>query len=896
MSKPQWPPQFQTSETSHNNSPTRQRQHRRHQQNHRQQPAGVDNDSSGNSLSPQPTAVPYIPSPLSPPSGSSNEIYGPDRHQHQDQPPLQPFHHPAPPAGPTVHFDEAQLAMFAAQNANHMAGLKDELTLAAGKVTPGVDDGPYIQYAIEALTRSRHGDVSDLLSEGDFEDEMEGVPPPPPRRTEDEEMGFPPVAMPQTTYAGHRDIRREPSSPNNRDPSVRRSLSGDPQPLSADEEFRALSPLSSHMHSPIQTPAPPPPPHQQQQQQQQQQHQQPQHEVPPSAPNSDGATRADPELWVPVTKDMRDNFYPNDITYPPLSFKPRILRPFSIIIFMVLCLLMAATLIFSAIYSDRHAGLTPYPGSIYSGYYFVFRLMPQLLAAGLLVYAQAIVATSLRILPFTSLASEDARQRYMALFQRLYPSTLLLPTLVGPWQFKAFSVAAWLALFTVPLQSTVFTCILVDGGWIWAVSQGVAWTLVALYLILTVAAGVLMVFWFGKWTGLMWDVRSIADLLPLLNRSNTTQGYRGADTAASTSALKGHLQDRWFDRLGYWRSEDTQAGGIWYSIGASGTPTEQDPHTVHELMGKRISRDASLASHDLAVPTNMPQSRYRYLPWCLRDLPLAAFAVTASALLLALLIVSFLPQTRLEAGFVPLLSAKPAQGAFSAANFLYSFVPSLLGMILYLLFQSLDQAMRIAQPWGELAQPDGGIARKTILADYAACSQPLEAAWRAARVGHWRIGVVSSIAALSLGIPVLAGGLFMALTTQPSGQVRMFPNIPVYGVLLALLFLYVGALTLLLPRRRLLRLPHEVTCLAGVISLCSADELTRDAAFRAVRSRADLEARLGVDRAADPRDESVWFFGVVPGKDERRLSVRRVRRFTEKVMTTRRGSSTRSMV
>ena len=761
-----------------------------------------------------------------------------------------------------------------------MSGLKDELTIAAGKVTPGVDDGPYIQYAIEALTRRRHGDVADdLLSEGGFEDEMIGVPTPEPlpRRVVDEEMGYhhPPLAVPETSYAGHRDIRRP-------------SLGDEHRRLSDDDQFRTLSPVSSRVHTPMLTSP--------EWQPQAQLPAQPQ-QTASKQPTSSGA-RADPEPWVPVTKDMRDNFYPNDVTYPPLTYKPRILRPFSMLIFMALCLLLTVGLIFSAVYSQRHTGLTPYPGSIYSGQYFLFRLLPQLLAAGVLVYAQAIVSTSLRVLPFVALASEDARDRYLALFQRLYPSSFFLPILAGPWQFRMFSFAAWLALFTIPLQSSVFTCILVgEEDWIWAVSQGVAWTLVALYLILTAAAGILMVFWFRKWTGLIWDIRSIADLIPLLNRSNTTHGYKGADTAASNDALRGLLRDRWFDRLGYWRAEDTQTGGIWYSIGSSGTPTDQDPHLVHQLMRKNASHDRSLTSHDLAIPTNIPQARHRYLPWCLRDLPLAAFTVTAGSLLLALLVVSFLPQTRLEAGFLPLLSAKPGDTAFSAANFLYSFLPSLLGMVLFLLFQALDQALRIVQPWGELSRPDGGVARKSILADYASCSTPLEAAYRAARVGHWRLAVVSFFAASSLGIPILAGGLFMALTVQrPAGeQVRMFPNIPVYGVLLALLFLYVGALTLLLPRRRQLRLPHAVTCLAGIVSLCSADDLTRDAAFRAVRCRADLEARLGVDRAADPREESVWFFGVTPGKDERRLSVRRMRRFTEKMTTTRR-SLTGSMV
>ncbi|OTA02485.1 hypothetical protein A9Z42_0028570 [Trichoderma parareesei] len=56
---------------------------------------------------------------------------------------------------PIVRFDEAQLAMFAADNASRMPNIKDELALAAGRVTPGVDDTPYIQYALHALTALR---------------------------------------------------------------------------------------------------------------------------------------------------------------------------------------------------------------------------------------------------------------------------------------------------------------------------------------------------------------------------------------------------------------------------------------------------------------------------------------------------------------------------------------------------------------------------------------------------------------------------------------------------------------------------------------------------------------------------------------------------------------------
>lgn len=762
--------------------------------------------------------------------------------------------------------------MFAAQNAGPMSGLKDELAREAGNsITPGVDESPYVQYAIAALTRRRHGEATDdEFSDGDFEDEMEGVPTPPmtARRisSQEQQMGLPPLAVPETAYAGHRDIRRESSSPEERQP-----LADYREPENYDD-FRTLSPVSSRVSTPripiptqFQTTRPLTPPH-----------------VRP-----DGT-----EGWQPVTEEMRENYYCNESSYPPLTYKPRIIRPYSIIIFMLLCILMVVGLIFSATYSSSSNGLTPYPGTMYSGQYFLFRILPQLLGAVVLVYSQNILSTSLRILPFAAMADEDARIRCDALFRPLYMRTFLYPhiTRQGPWQFNVFNVATWLSLFTIPLLSSVFTCIAVEERWIWATSQGIAWTLVAFYIILIAAAGCLMVFWFGKWTGLMWDVRSVADVIPLLNRTNTLPSYKGATSIASPSMLPYYLQDRCVDRLGYWKQGNMQTGSIWYAIGTDGDGTAK-PQIVSEIMGsKRTSYNPSINSHQAQTGT-----RRRYMPWCLTTLPLVLFASFAGCLLLGLLIVSFLPQTHLEAGFLPLLSAKPGDTAFSAANFLYSFLPSFLGVVLFLLFQSLDQALRLVQPWGELSHVDGGLARRTILADYAACNTPLLASLRAARVGHWRVASVSLLSTLSLFIPVLSGGLFMALTT-PSGQVRMFPSIPLYGVLLALLFLYLSALILLLPRRHVFRLPHDVSTLAGIIALCSADDLTQDAAFRSVRSRGDLEMRLGADKTSDPREESVWYLGGLAGKDEKRISVRRMRRFTEMKSEKKRRSFMKSVI
>lgn len=827
-----------------------QTQHRRHRH------APLAYESLRQSLSPQPTVIPIEHSPPLPSESTSDVYEQPRRLVHP--PGAYQATKPHSLIEPTVRFDESQLALFGAMNSGMMQSLKDDLTVAAGKVTPGVDDSPYIQYAIQALTRDRNNPTSeDDFSDGDFEDDMAGNEPLPQRTSGSTvELGYAvPVALPQSSYPGCRQPRRQGGGHEARPPLAQQ------QKRSELFVVRPTPPLSPIIQRPVRA----------------SRHNALETHAAPLRSSRD----VDSKLWIPVTKAMPENFHLNDKNYPPLTYKPRILRPFSMIILMTLCLLMTTSLIFSAVYSDRHAGLVAYPGTIYSGQYFLFRLMPQFIAAIILVYAQSIIATSLRILPFTAMASEDARERYLALFQRLYLSSFLWPRLVGPWQFKMFSAASWLALFTIPLQSAAFTCIFVSGEWIWAPVNGVVWALVAIYSTLIAATAVLMMFWFGKWTGLLWDIRSVGDIIPLMNRSNTTKSYKGKEMPEAGTNLRSQLRDRWFDRLGYWRTDSTQTGGIWYSIGSSGSHTEQDPQVIHAMMGKREIYEPSLESHELAVPNNLTHARYRYLPWCLRDGPVAAFVATTGGLLLALLIISFLPQTRLETGFVPLLSAKPDQAGFSAANFLYSFVPSLLGMLLFLLFQSLDQALRIVQPWGELSKPDGGVASKSIIADYAACL-PFQAAWRAARVGHWRVALVSLMATLFLVLPILAGGLFMALT-RPDGQVRMYPNIPVYGVLLALLFLYVGSLSALVPLRRQFLLPRSVTCLANIISLCSAEELTQDAAFRAVRCKRDLQTRLGADGTADPRDESVWFFGVVPGKDERRLSVRRMKRFTEKI-------------
>lgn len=721
-----------------------------------------------------------------------------------------------------VRFDEAQLEMFAADVVSRVPDLKDELALAAGKVTPGVDDTPYIRYAIDALTRDQQDYQSSSC--------------PPSGSPADDTTGRAQPILPHGDKLGRSPV----ISPNPVRTDAR--YASDPRP-----ETRNLMPL-----------------------------------LPPgTASPGRGSTQPKSLQWIPLSRDMLGAVDPASRTHPPLTYKPRILRPFSMMILMALCIFMMAGLAFSATYSEQHYGLTRYAGSIYSSQYFAFRILPQLLAAVILIYAQSITTTSSRILPFVFMASEDPEKRYLSSFRSLYPKPFFWPCLSGPWHFTAFSSATCLTSLTVPLLSSAFTTVYEHGHWRWATTRAIVWTLLVLYGLLLISTAALMVFWFGQWTGLAWDVRSIADVLPLLNRSNTVASYDRVAGLDADSGFREKLRDRSFDRLGYWRTADMLAGGgIWHAIGSTAADDcAVTSMMLRELAAMRESHEPSLKSQELAVPTKLGRYHYgcRYLPWCLRTAPVITFAAVASIMLLGLLIVAFLPATRLGQGFPPLLTARPTAVAFSAADFLYSFMPSLLGMALFLLFQSLDQALRRLQPWAELGKDNGSVAHRSILADYAA-SLAFQSMWRAVRNRHWRVAVVSSTAVLNVFIPILGGGLFMALTDH-SGQVRVYPNMPVFGVLLALLFLYVACLVLLVPRRSQFLLPRAVSSVASIVSLCTAKDLVQDAAFRSVRSRRDLEGRLGVRGA---RDETVWFFGMTPGRDEHKLSVRRMNRFTEK--------------
>ncbi|KAK3392971.1 hypothetical protein B0H63DRAFT_443254 [Podospora didyma] len=833
------------------------------------------------------TVIPYAPTPprlsLPSPSSSEPELYGPDRHlgapvvaRAYARPVIVdgPFRR-VPSLPPSSRSDPP--AWEASLNAAMLTDFRDGLARLAGVVTPGVDDTPYIQYAIEALTRDRDRDTGYSVSGSSS---SEGGTPPP-RFIPGQEPSYYqpyPVLQQQQPRQSEYEHGQQPHTPM-------------PIPLPGRTSLPNQPPA-------VHTPA------------EQAQEEDPRHYLEPLDPfgtnprvSADslastlmkgGKRPVQPNEWKHVERDVIVATIGHHKAHevPTLDFKPRALRTPSLMGLVALCIAMLAALICCAVYSELHRGLLPYV-SIYGGQYFLFRMLPQLLAAILLFYAQFIITTVFRTIPFVRLASNHRDERDGALFQDLYPDSFLWPQLIGTWNVWVPILATWLINFTIPLQSSLFTVIWVDGQWMWATVQGVAWSLVALYLVLLASTVVVWRYWAGlKNTGLIWDPRSLADIAAIVSETNTSEDYRGTQLARTRDGIRFALRRRASDRLGYWTWKDGKPG-FWYTLGSpmdgnavlvpvldpkSGMRMER-----HDKKGVMTGADGGLldaGDADIEAAGLTTQARDRYLPWCLRTSQLLYFVVTAFVLLVALFVVSFLPSTRITPGFIPALEAAPKAGAFSAADFLYSFLPSLLGMIVFLLFQSLDIKLRILQPWAALSNPRGARAEQSLLADYAACA-PIQSSIHALKNGHWRVAVISLLSTLFILIPILAGGTFMALIS-PDSVVRMFPNVPAFAVVLTLLVLYYLALLALIPARKDFRLPHSVTSLAEVVGFLANEDLLNDLSFKQCTNRDEMLSKLGIGRGV-PEMQPRWMFSVgTDGSGTEVLGVRRARRFTEK--------------
>ncbi|CZR58463.1 uncharacterized protein PAC_08355 [Phialocephala subalpina] len=697
-----------------------------------------------------------------------------------------------------VRFDEEQIRSNEAQASRRDRNM-DNVSLDSSPPTP-IDDTPYIRFAIDQLTRDEDIRAMQRPSTTTSSDSY-----PVERIVPDNGLGY--MSAAEREREALALIRKHRSSPA----EGRLFAFNATRPLSFADAPVTNVPLRQHRTS-------------------------------------------DPEVFIPVHPPL------NTPRYPDLTFVPTMLRLPSTIMLSCLCLLMIAALMFCAIYSSYNHGLVAWSGGIYGGLYFVFSFLPQLLAACIFIYVQGVMSAMTRIMPYTLMAMDDVESRTNALFIDIFPRSMLWPKWQGPMIINVAYSFLWLSVFTVPLQGCLFSVVEVDGAWRWTTVQGVAWTLVGVYILIFVGVGLVGLFFTSRTTGLMWDPRSLADIVALLPRSNCLRDYPGTDIMRKKEDIRYKLNLR-SDRLGYWRTPN-ETQGLFYCVGEEGASTRQYTLNAGKLHEKpSILDDAS--DVEKAAELYNTNTRYRYIPWFLRDTFVIFWTVAAFFLLLALFIISFLPSTAIRNGFDPLVDVVSNSAGWSPANFLYSFIPSIIGMILYLFFQPLDMAVRKLQPWTELGRPHGAIAEQSLLLDYPACA-PLTCTLKALANGHYRVAMLSLLSFLFILLPTLAGGIFFPLTT-PSGPVRMIPNLPSFYIILSLLILYLFGLLILIPNRHSMHLPHGVDCLVEIFSFVYGSQILDDAAFRAPKSKADLATRLMAEKVRGERNR--WAFGVYRGRN-----------------------------
>ncbi|KAL1954885.1 hypothetical protein VTO42DRAFT_474 [Malbranchea cinnamomea] len=594
------------------------------------------------------------------------------------------------------------------------------------------------------------------------------------------------------------------------------------------------------------------------------------------------STSQDRETREPRSSWRRDSVTPEflipldppegDTAHPPLNFTPIVLQPASLGILIVLCLAMMAGLVFCNVWSQRHDGLWAYDG-FGGSRYFVFQFLPQILAAIVIIWTFVVQAAVYRVAPLSIIAKPQPNPQTLQNLP-MTPKNFLLPDTShfrhGEPMVGVCLCVMWLSnFFAIPLQSCLFQVrwfgTVSDGGFKWTSVEGVAWALFSLYALLTASLLTLMIRFGWGVSGLLWDPVSIADVIPLIQRSNVLSEFDRSEVSVHVERYI-PLQSV---RLGYWR--DANHPGIIYGIGKEGISS--GPASSGESQGP--SRDSNPpADTDLEnqclnskgsfeKTIHSPFSRYRWAPWFLRDTFVVAWIVIVSVLTIAFVVVSFVKRP-LEKGFWPLLPTLPTNGGFSSSNFLYSFIPSLIGTFLFLAWQPIDVYFRSVQSFADLSSPNGATAENGLLLSYNACL-PFEVTIRALIAGHYKVAYISFVSIGSSATPVLAGGIFLAQSY--SDGIRMSTYLPAYYTLMGFTIAYALSFFIIWPRRKRY-LPHPLLTYADIISFLYQSPLLSDAVFRDPKTKADLVS--GAVVAIPGEGETARYgFGLYRGRDGR---------------------------
>nr|POE49750.1 hypothetical protein CFP56_74588 [Quercus suber] len=696
-----------------------------------------------------------------------------------------------------------------------------------GQITPGRDDDtPYIRFALDQLTRDE--EVRQERGLADRATVSTGLIAPEERRHDRQVAAG---AWPRSQQQLQQD---EPSNmPPPRNPA-RQASGGTPAELDiadAHAQERLLPPVLSISK---------------QQTAQQQQSQALRQSLFEHQPQNQRSGR-----FISVPSSAHKN---------PLVFLPATLRPFSLSMFLLLLVAYIACLVICAAWSLADRGLATY-SAFGDAKYFVFEYLPTLLGVILLFWTIQIEIAMYRISPYIALASSNPRTRCRGAKLPLTPKGFLLPYVghfrAGQPLVAIFMLVAWLQLWTLPLLASSFNVFFIGpqgtGQWYWIATQGPIWVVIILYLMLFIAVVALMLWLRKRETGLLWDPRSLADIVVILARSN---------------ALSGNEPEE--GRLGYWTTDGRQE--VFHTFGVEGYQARR--YSLGEDGRLReIKVDQSLVGHDVeksfagAGERNRDSSENMLprrstaatsvddegaahhigsgLPWFLRPSLTALWIIIAVVLVLAFLIASYLRSASLLDGFSPLVPAPVTETGFSSTNFLYSFVPAFLGTLCLVFWLDVDHAYRRLTPLAALAKPNGETPEKSLLTSYSA-DAPIVVTAAALANGHVRLAAITFITLLAATLPIISGGVFWAQFYVSSQSIRISTHINAYYALTVFVVIFALAWFLTFPPALIRNLPatQAPRTFDDVLDLVHQSRIVDEISFHSPASKTDLVTRL----------------------------------------------------
>jgi len=603
-----------------------------------------------------------------------------------------------------------------------------------------------------------------------------------------------------------------------------------------------------------------------------------------------------PVTALPQTPDV---VIPYDNEDPILNFLPGILRPVWLGLYICLVTLFLAGLLFSGIYSALNDGLYAYT-AFGGGRWFIFKYLPTLLGMILLLWLFQIQIALQRIAPYMAMSRRsEGKIRSQGPLMQVQPTDFLTPK---TFYFKAKQpiigaamIIFWLQIFTIPLLACLYNVYFYgdiyagNGSWRWTAVQGIVWTLFALYFLQLVALILLAVWLWRQRTGLLWDPRSIADLITLLDRSNIIQDYEGSEYFKNAKVFQGHLGHR-SDRLGYWTTTK-KPNDIWYGISEEGGHVREYGDNDPAFVNEKQDRFAPSTTHHNGYLKNghangitNPEKgteeydhRTKYLPWFLKPSMALLWVIAAIVLYLAFLIASFVKQAVMY-GFDPRLPVLPDAAGFSSTNFFYSFMPALLAHLIFLSWLSVDYAYRRLQPYASLSTSSthGSHPQDSLLLDYP-YRLPFSVTFSAILAGHYIVAWFSILTLIAASLPILAGGVFWSQFYIPTQSVRVSVHPAGYYALCVFLGLLALSTPLVLFTAHKRRLPHAVTTLAEQFSFLYASPLLgergpdRGAGARSGHKNAKVEMATRLLAATTAREAEAeggrYVLGKLTGRD-----------------------------